>query len=101
VLDGINTEFIDQSYARTQALKAIEHMRIDESIAILTLTQDLKLQNFTRNRPLLLAAIDAFHPNLPPYPMRQRIQVTLAALKAAGSRHTTARSSAPSTHSTT
>jgi VWFA-related protein len=30
---------------------------------------------------LLLAAIDGFHPNLPPYAMKQRIQVTLAALK--------------------
>ena len=27
VLDGINTEFIDQSYARTQAIKAIERMQ--------------------------------------------------------------------------
>lgn len=39
------------------------------------------MQDFTRNRQLLLAAIDGFHPNLPPYAMKQRIQVTLAALK--------------------
>jgi VWFA-related protein len=81
VLDGLNTEFSDQSYARDQAIEAVGRIELDESIAILALTPGLKLQDFTRNRQLLLAAIDGFHPNLPPYAMKQRIQVTLAALK--------------------
>ena len=81
VLDGLNTEFTDQSYAQEQALQAVERMKIDESVAVLALAPGLKLQDFTRDRSRLLAAIQAFHPNLPPYPMKQRVQVTLAALK--------------------
>ena len=81
VLDALNTEFSDQSYARDQAVKALERMPLDESIAILELTPALKLQNFTSDRALLLAAIERFQPILPPYAMKQRIQVTLAALK--------------------
>jgi VWFA-related protein len=81
VLDGLNTEFSDQSYAQEQAVRAVEHMALNESIAILELAPGLKLQDFTRDRSRLLAAIQAYRPNLPPYPMRQRVQVTLAALK--------------------
>ncbi len=81
VLDGINTEFLDQSYVRDQAIEAVKRMQLNESIAILALTPGLKLQNFTRNRERLLDTINGFLPNLPPYPMRQRIQFTLAALK--------------------
>jgi len=80
-LDGLNTEFSDQSYVRDQAIKAVGRMRLDESIAVLALTPALKLQNFTRDRALLLAAIESFQPDLPPYAMKRRIQVTLAALK--------------------
>ncbi len=81
VLDSLNTEFSDQSYARDQAIKALERMPLDESIAILELTPALKLQNFTSDRALLLAAIQSFQPIVPPYAMKQRIQVALAALK--------------------
>jgi VWFA-related protein len=81
VLDALNTEFSDQSYARDQAIKALERMPLDESIAIVELTPALKLQNFTHDRALLLAAIQSFEPMAPPYAMKQRIQVTLAALK--------------------
>jgi VWFA-related protein len=81
VLDALNSEFSDQSFARDQAIKAVERMRIDESVAVLTLTPALRMQDFTRDRQPLLAAIEGFQPILPPYGMKQRIQVTLAALK--------------------
>jgi VWFA-related protein len=90
VLDGLNTEFSDQSYARDQAMKAVGRMPLDESIAVLALTPALTLQNFTRDRALLLAAIASFQPNLPPYAMKQRIQVTLAALKTLADRMSSA-----------
>ncbi|HLH18286.1 MAG TPA: VWA domain-containing protein [Bryobacteraceae bacterium] len=81
VLDGLNTEFIDQSYMRDQAFEAVKQMGSNESLAVLTLVPGLPFQSFTRSRDRLLAAINAFHPNVPPYPMKRRIQVTLAALK--------------------
>ena len=90
VLDGINTEFSDQSYARDQAIKAVERRPLDDSIAVLALTPALKLQNFTRDRALLLGAIRSFQPNLPPYAMKQRIQFTLAALKTLADRMSSA-----------
>lgn len=90
VLDGLNTEFSDQSYARDQAIEAVGRMPLDHSIAVLALTPALKLQNFTRDRALLLAAIAAFQPNLPRYAMKQRIQVTLAALKTLADRMSSA-----------
>lgn len=80
VLDGLNTEFTDQSYMHDQALAAVRQMQANETVAVLTLVPGLPFQPFTRSRERLLAAIDAFRPNLPPYAMKRRIQVTLAAL---------------------
>lgn len=81
VLDALNTGFADQSYLRDQALKAIERMPLDESVAVLALTPALKMQFFTRDRRLLRAAIENFQPMMPPYGLKRRVQVTLAALK--------------------
>src|SRR5215469_7985884 len=41
ILDGLNTEFQDQSYARDQAMKAVRRMPEDETIAVLALTPGL------------------------------------------------------------
>jgi hypothetical protein len=54
VLDGLNTEFLDQSYARDQAIKAVERMQLNESVAFLALSPGLKLQNFTAAVPILV-----------------------------------------------
>jgi len=81
VLDGLNTEFMDQNFVRDQARKAVKHMDLNEVFAVLALNPDLKFQNFTRRRDLLLKAVEAFRPIDPPYAMRQRVQVTLQALK--------------------
>jgi VWFA-related protein len=95
VLDGLNTAFPDQSYARDRAIQAVGRMQLDESIAILFLAPGLRLQNFTRDRELLLGAIRGFQPNIPPYGLKQLIQVTLAALKTLADRmsHTAGRKS--------
>ena len=82
VLDGLNTEFEDQNYARDQALKALARIPLDQPVAVLLLDKKVELQNFTSNREKLLAAIRDFRPNLPPYGMKKRIEVTLGALKA-------------------
>ena len=81
VLDALNTGFSDQSYLRDQAIKAIERMSLDESVAVLALTPALKIQFFTRDRRLLRAAIENFQPMIPPYGLKRRVEVTLAALK--------------------
>jgi VWFA-related protein len=56
-------------------------MALNEMFAVLALNPDLKFQNFTRRRDLLLAAVENFHPIAPPYSMRQRVQVTLQAFR--------------------
>ena len=81
VIDALNTEFSDQSYARDQALKAVHRMPLDESIAVLHLAPGLAMQDFTRDREALLAAVNRFQPILPPFAMKKRVQVTIAALK--------------------
>ncbi len=81
VLDALNTEFSDQSYAQDEAMRVVKRMQIDESIAILHLAPGLALQNFTRDRERLVAAVHRFAPVFPPYAMKQRVQVTIAALK--------------------
>jgi hypothetical protein len=61
------TVFDDSKPRRIQFfLEETDRPASEPSIAVLALASDLKLQNFTRNRALLIAAIDAFHPNLPP-----------------------------------
>ncbi len=70
VLDALNTEFSDQSYAQDEAMRAVKRMQIEESIAILHLAPGLALQNFTRDRERLVAAVHRFEPVFPPYAMK-------------------------------
>jgi VWFA-related protein len=82
ILDCLNTEFQDQTSARIEAMKAVARIQVNESIAILTLGYELKFRSFTRDRGKLLAALHAFRPMPPPYPVERSVQVTLGALSA-------------------
>jgi VWFA-related protein len=58
LLDGLNTSFHDQSWARTQVVRFLEELRPEDRVAIFLLGEHLHvLQNFTSNPQLLLAAL--------------------------------------------
>src|SRR5271157_4016454 len=58
LLDGLNTSFHDQSWARTEVLRFLEELRPEDRVAIFALGDRLNvLQNFTSNPQLLLAAL--------------------------------------------
>jgi len=58
LLDGLNTTFQDQSWARTEVVQFLEKLRPEDRVAIFLLGEHLDvLQNFTSNPQLLLAAL--------------------------------------------
>ena len=58
LLDGLNAEFPDQSWARTQVVGFLENLKPVDHVAIFLLGSRLYvLQNFTTNPRLLLAAL--------------------------------------------
>jgi VWFA-related protein len=58
LLDGLNTSFQDQAWARTQVVRFLEELRPQDRVAIFLLGEHLYvLQNFTSNPQLLLAAL--------------------------------------------
>lgn len=58
LLDGLNTHFEDQTYAKAQVLKFLGQIRPQDQIAIYTLGLNLKvLHDFTNNTQSLLAAL--------------------------------------------
>ncbi len=58
LLDGLNTSFHDQSWARTEVTRFLEELRPEDRVAIFALGQHLDvLQSFTSNPQLLLAAL--------------------------------------------
>ncbi len=58
LLDGLNTSFHDQSWARTEVVRFLEELRPEDRVAIFSLGEHLDvLQNFTSNPQLLLAAL--------------------------------------------
>ena len=58
LLDGLNTSFHDQSWARTQVVRFLEELRPEDRVAIFLLGERLDvLQNFTSDPHLLLAAL--------------------------------------------
>jgi VWFA-related protein len=66
VMDSLNTPMSDQSMARQEAIKAIQAMPLDESIAIYAMGRQLKiLQDYTTDRALLLQAIQSYIPSPP------------------------------------
>ncbi|MGH9405150.1 MAG: VWA domain-containing protein [Candidatus Acidiferrales bacterium] len=58
LLDGLNTSFHDQSWARTQVVRFLGELRPQDRVAIYLLGDHLSvLQNFTSNPKLLLAVL--------------------------------------------
>ncbi|MHB8653744.1 MAG: VWA domain-containing protein [Terriglobia bacterium] len=58
LLDGLNTTFQDQSWARTEVVQFLEKLRPEDRVAIFMLGEHLYvLQNFTSNPQILLAAL--------------------------------------------
>jgi len=58
LLDGLNTSFHDQSWARTEVVRFLEELRPEDRVAIFALGERLNvLQSFTSNPQLLLAAL--------------------------------------------
>ncbi len=68
LIDGLNTDFEDQSHSRQQAMAAVDRMQGGESVAIYSLKNDLSvLQTYTTDRDLLRAAIKRYRPGIPMY----------------------------------
>jgi VWFA-related protein len=66
LLDAANSSFSNQSYARSQMLKYVVEHAQGPPIAVLTLTDRLRvLQQFTSDPQVLLAAIKNFRPQEP------------------------------------
>jgi VWFA-related protein len=58
LLDGLNTSFHDQSWARTEVVRFLEELRPQDRVGIMLLGEHLYvLQNFTSDPQLLLAAL--------------------------------------------
>lgn len=58
LLDGLNTSFQDQSWARTEVVRFLEKLRPEDRVAIFLLGEHLYvLQNFTSDPEILLAAL--------------------------------------------
>jgi VWFA-related protein len=58
LLDGLNTSFQDQSWARTQVVRFLEELRPEDRVGIMLLGEHLYvLQNFTSDPKVLLAAL--------------------------------------------
>ncbi len=58
LLDGLNTAFQDQAWARTQVVRFLEELRPEDRVGIMLLGEHLYvLQNFTSDPQLLLAAL--------------------------------------------
>jgi len=58
LLDGLNTSFQDQSWARTEVVRFLEKLRPEDRVGIMMLGEHLYvLQNFTSNPQILLAAL--------------------------------------------
>jgi len=64
LLDGANTPFKDQAYARSQMLKYVrDELKPGQRVGVFTLTNSLGvLQDFTSDPQILLAALQKFQP---------------------------------------
>lgn len=86
VLDGANTPFKDQAYARLQMLKYVrEQFKPDQRMAIFALTGSLGvLQDFTTDPQVLIAALQKFRPQEPAFQAPLPPPLTSAGLTAPG-----------------
>jgi VWFA-related protein len=61
LFDALNTEFLDQAYARQQVVKFLRQLKPEDHVAIYLLTTKLTILNeFTQDSSALLRAIDRF-----------------------------------------
>jgi VWFA-related protein len=61
LLDGLNTEFPDQAYARQQIIKFLLQIRPEDRVALYTLGSELKiLHDFTSDASTLLATLKRY-----------------------------------------
>src|SRR4030095_6193973 len=66
LIDALNPSFDVQSYARLQAIKAVDRMAPGESIALYALAPELSIrQDYTTDRELLRKAVHAYMPQPP------------------------------------
>ncbi|HEY1336960.1 MAG TPA: VWA domain-containing protein [Bryobacteraceae bacterium] len=66
LIDGVNTGWSLQSYARGRAIEAVDRMAPGESIALYTMTPNLAiLQDYTTDRALLRKALESYWPAVP------------------------------------
>jgi VWFA-related protein len=67
LLDGLNTAFIDQTYARQQVIKFFEHIQPRDRVALYTLGNELHvLHDFTSDATSLIAALKKYKGHLSP-----------------------------------
>lgn len=61
LLDGLNTEFTDQAYARQQVVKFLQQVQPQDRVAIYSLGRDLRiLHDFASDSTSLLASLKAY-----------------------------------------
>ncbi len=66
LLDGLNTAFPDQAYARQHVIKFLEQIQPHDRIALYTLGSELQiLHDFTSDATSLLAALERYKGDLP------------------------------------
>jgi VWFA-related protein len=66
LLDGLNTKFEDQTYARKQVVKFLQQIQPQDRIALYTLGSKLRvLHDFTSDSASLVAALDQYHGRTP------------------------------------
>ena len=66
LLDGLNTAFPDQAYARQHVIKFLEQIQPHDRIALYTLGSELRiLHDFTSDATSLLAALERYKGDLP------------------------------------
>ncbi len=67
LLDGLNTEFTDQAFARQQVIKFLLQIKPQDRVALYTLGKELKiLHDFTGDASTLLAALMRYNGQLSP-----------------------------------
>src|SRR5262249_55831778 len=66
LIDGVNTGWGAQSYARGRVIESVDRMAPGETIALYTMKPDLAiLQDYTTDRALLRKALESYWPAIP------------------------------------
>jgi hypothetical protein len=68
LLDGLNTQFTDQAFARQQVIEFLLQIKPQDRVALYTLGNELKiLHDFTGDASSLLAALKRYKGQLAPF----------------------------------